>query len=135
MKVLVVGGGGREHAIAWKLSREDPSLTLIAAPGNPGIASLAECLPIAATDVDRLVVLARDRAVDLVVVGPEAPLAAGLVDRLRAAHVPVFGPTKAAAEIETSKAFAKSLMVSAGVPTARAQVFSDAGPARNAVRG
>lgn len=134
MKVLLVGGGGREHAIAWMLKRDDPSLTLIAAPGNPGIAALAECVAIAATDLDRLLALALDRAVDLVVVGPEAPLAAGIVDRFRAAKIPIFGPTRAAAEIETSKAFAKELMAAAGVPTARASIYSDVAAARHAAR-
>jgi phosphoribosylamine--glycine ligase len=130
----LVGGGGREHALAWKFKHDDPSISLIAAPGNPGIAELAECVPVAASDLDRLVALAADRAVDLVVVGPEAPLAAGLVDKLRAAGVPAFGPTQAAAEIETSKAFAKELMLDAGVPTARARVFSTVADAKACAR-
>jgi phosphoribosylamine--glycine ligase len=134
MKVLLVGGGGREHALAWKFRRDDPSVSIIAAPGNPGIAELAECVAVAASDVERLVELALERAVDLVVVGPEAPLAAGLVDRCREAGVPAFGPTLAAAEIETSKAFAKQLMLDAGVPTARAQVFSTVLEARACAR-
>ena len=124
MNVLLVGGGGREHALAWKFTHDDPSVTIIAAPGNPGIAALAECVPVSATDIERLVALGVKRAVDLVVVGPEAPLAGGLVDRFRKAGIPAFGPTQAAAEIETSKAFAKQLMLDAGVPTARAQIFS-----------
>jgi phosphoribosylamine--glycine ligase len=121
VKVLLVGGGGREHAIAWKLMHDDPSLELLAAPGNPGIASLGRCVPVAATDVNALLALAQSEGVDLTVVGPEAPLAAGLVDRFRAAGQLVFGPTCGAAEIETSKSFAKELMVRAGVPTARAE--------------
>ncbi len=134
MKLLLVGGGGREHALAWKFKHDDPSLSLIAAPGNPGIAELAECIPISATDVERLVALAVERAVQLVVVGPEAPLAAGLVDRMRDAGIPAFGPTQAAAEIETSKAFAKHIMLDAGVPTAAARVFSHVDEAKACAR-
>jgi phosphoribosylamine--glycine ligase len=134
MRVLIVGGGGREHALAWRLHRDDPALELIAAPGNPGIAELAECAPIGAVDLAGLEQLARERAVDLTIVGPEAPLAAGLVDRFRSAGLPIFGPTRAAAEIETSKAFAKQLMAEAGVPTARAEIHTRAGDARAAAR-
>ena len=134
MRVLIVGGGGREHALAWKLRRDDPTLELIAAPGNPGSAELAEGVPIAVGDLAALEQLARERTVDLTVVGPEAPLAAGIVDRFRAAGLPVFGPTRAAAEIETSKAFAKHLMVEAGVPTARAEIHTRVAEARAAAR-
>ncbi|HET7632822.1 MAG TPA: phosphoribosylamine--glycine ligase [Gemmatimonadaceae bacterium] len=130
MKLLLVGGGGREHALAWKFKHDDPSISIIAAPGNPGLAELAECVAVAATDVDRLVALAAERAVDLVVVGPEMPLAAGIVDRLRTAGIPAFGPTQAAAQLETSKAFAKDVMREAGVPTARAGIFEDVDKAR-----
>ena len=134
MRVLIVGGGGREHALAWKLRRDDPSLQLIAAPGNPGVAELGECVPVSATDLAGLERLARDRRVDLTVVGPEAPLAAGIVDRFLAAGLPIFGPTRAAAEIETSKAFAKQLMLDAGIPTARAEIHSRSAHARSAAR-
>lgn len=134
MRVMVVGGGGREHALAWRLRRDEPAIELIAAPGNPGIAELAECVPISATDLAGLEQLARQRAVDLTVVGPEAPLAAGIVDRFRAAGLPIFGPTQAAAEIETSKAFAKQLMMDAGVPTARAEIHTRVADARAAAR-
>ncbi|MBX9928749.1 MAG: phosphoribosylamine--glycine ligase [Gemmatimonadaceae bacterium] len=134
MKALIVGGGGREHAIAWKLAADDPTLELIAAPGNPGIATLARCEPIAATDVDALVALARREGVGLVVVGPEAPLDLGLVDALRAAGIPAFGPTAAAARIESSKRFSKELMQRAGVPTAAASTHTDPASARAAVR-
>ncbi|HEY6828959.1 MAG TPA: phosphoribosylamine--glycine ligase [Gemmatimonadaceae bacterium] len=120
MKVLLVGGGGREHALAWRLRQDDPSTNIIAAPGNPGIAELATCLPIGATDIDALATAARQHGVDWTLVGPEAPLAAGIVDRFRAEGMPIFGPTRAAAMLETSKAFTKSLMLDAGVPTARA---------------
>ena len=134
MRVLIVGGGGREHALAWRLRRDDPGLTVIAAPGNPGIAELGECVPVAATDLDGLETLATERRVDLTIVGPEAPLAAGIVDRFRAAGLPIFGPTQAAAEIETSKAFAKQLMLEAGVPTARAEMHRRPADARAAAR-
>lgn len=134
MRVLIVGGGGREHALAWRLRRDDPGLTVIAAPGNPGIAELGECVPVAATDLGGLQALATERRVDLTIVGPEAPLAAGIVDRFRAAGLPIFGPTRAAAEIETSKAFAKQLMLDAGVPTARAEMHTRPAEARAAAR-
>ena len=134
MKVLVVGGGGREHALSWKLLQDDPRLELVAAPGNPGIAALGRCEPVAATDVDALCALATRERFDLVVVGPEAPLELGLVDRLRALGIPAFGPTAAAAEIETSKRFAKELMLAAGVPTAMARTFTEADAARAEVR-
>jgi phosphoribosylamine--glycine ligase len=134
VKLLLVGGGGREHALAWKLRRDDPSLEIIAAPGNPGIGTLARCVPIPATDLVALLDLARSEDVDVVLVGPEAPLAAGIVDIFRAAGVPVFGPTRRAAEIETSKRFSKELMLRAGVPTAAAEHFRDATAAKEAVR-
>ena len=134
MKLLLVGGGGREHALAWKLRRDDPGLQIVAAPGNPGIAALARCVPISATDIVSLLDLAKTEEVDVVLVGPEAPLAAGLVDVFRAAGVPVFGPTRRAAEIETSKRFSKDLMLRAGVPTAQAEHFTDAVAAKAAVR-
>jgi phosphoribosylamine--glycine ligase len=134
MRVLLIGSGGREHALAWRLKREDPSLELIAAPGNPGIAELGECVPIAATDLDALECLARDRAVDFTLVGPEAILALGIVDRFRVARLPIFGPSRAAAEIETSKAFAKQLMLEEGIPTARAEMHTRPAEAKAAVR-
>ena len=126
MKVLVVGGGGREHALAWRLA-QDPTVTrVLAAPGNAGIASIAECFPdVAADDVDAVVNLVDQQDADLIVVGPEAPLVAGLADALRARHRNVFGPSSAAARIEGSKAFAKDVMARSGVPTARAGAFED----------
>ncbi len=120
MTVLLVGGGGREHALAWRLRQDNPNTKIFAAPGNPGIAELATCVAIGAADVDALLAFARQNNVDWTLVGPEAPLAAGIVDAFRAAGMPIFGPTRAAAMLETSKAFSKALMVEAGVPTARA---------------
>ena len=118
MRVLLVGSGGREHALAWKLA-QSPTLTeLHAAPGNPGIARLAHCHPISAGDGEGLLALARSLGIDLVVVGPEAPLVSGLADVLRRLGIAVFGPSKAAAAIEGSKSFAKEVMAAAGVPTA-----------------
>ncbi|MGH7717704.1 MAG: phosphoribosylamine--glycine ligase [Gemmatimonadaceae bacterium] len=134
MKVLIVGGGGREHALAWKLKQDLPTLDLIVAPGNPGIATLGRCVPVRAGDVSSLVTLAHEERPDLTVVGPEAPLAAGLVDLLRTEGLAAFGPTRAAAEIESSKAFAKQLMLEAGVPTARAERHTRADEARHALR-
>ena len=134
MRVLIIGGGGREHALAWKLHREDPRLEILAAPGNPGIAEIAECAPIGALNLAALEQFARERSVDLTIVGPEAPLAAGIVDRFRAAGLPIFGPTQAAAEIETSKAFAKQLMLEDGIPTARAEMHTDSTAAKAAAR-
>ncbi len=118
MKVLLVGSGGREHALAWKLSQADELAELHAAPGNPGIAQLGACHPVRAEDGEGLLALARGLEVDLVVVGPEAPLVAGVADELRHAGIAVFGPGAAAARIEGSKQFAKEVMNAAGVPTA-----------------
>ena len=118
VNVLIVGSGGREHALAWKLSQSPTLGTLHAAPGNPGIAALGECHPVRAEDGEGLLSLCRALDVDLVVVGPEAPLVVGLVDTLRRAGVAVFGPTRAAARIEGSKSFAKDVLEAAGVPTA-----------------
>jgi len=134
MRVLIIGGGGREHALAWKLRLQDPGVELLVAPGNPGIASVAECVAIGATDLPSLQQLAIARRVDLTVVGPEAPLAAGIVDQFRAAGLLIFGPTRGAAEIETSKAFAKQLMLEDGIPTARAEMHTDVAAAKAAAR-
>jgi phosphoribosylamine--glycine ligase len=100
MNILLVGSGGREHALVWKLKQSPLCETLICAPGNPGIAGLAECVNIGVEDIAGLVSLAKDRRVDLVVVGPEAPLTLGLSDRLREAGIPVFGPSQSAARLE-----------------------------------
>jgi phosphoribosylamine--glycine ligase len=134
VKVLVVGGGGREHALGWKLLRDDPHIELIAAPGNPGLAELGRCVNVAATDVTGLASLARGEDVALTVVGPEAPLDAGLVDHFRGEGLRVFGPSKNAARIETSKSWAKRLMLAAGVPTASARTFTDPAAAKAEAR-
>jgi phosphoribosylamine--glycine ligase len=119
VKVLVVGSGGREHALAWSLAHSSRLRELHAAPGNPGIAALASCHPVRADDVASLVPLAGELGIDLVVVGPEAPLVAGVADELRRRGIAVFGPGAGAARIEGSKAFSKEIMDAAGVPTAR----------------
>ena len=115
----MVGSGGREHALAWKLAQSPELDELHAAPGNPGIAELGSCHPVRAEDADGMLSLSRSLEIDLVVVGPEAPLVAGLADHLRRGGIAVFGPSKAAARVEGSKAFAKDVLLAAGVPTAR----------------
>ncbi len=129
MRILVVGSGGREHALAWKISRSPLVRKLFCAPGNPGMARLAELLPVPAADVEALVREARRLRVDLVVVGPEAPLVLGLADALAKEGIPVFGPSAGAAEIEGSKAFAKEVMLAAGIPTAEHATFTAVEPA------
>lgn len=133
MKVLLVGSGGREHAIAWKLKVDDPSLEIICASGNAGMTDVAECIPVKPDDVRGLLGFAERADVDLTVVGPEAPLALGIVDQFRSRGRAIFGPTRAAAEIETSKRFAKTLMLRAGIPTAKASHHTDAADALRAV--
>ena len=110
MKVLVVGGGGREHAICWKLAQSPKVTELYCAPGNGGIAQVAQCVPIKATDVEGMVAWAREHAMDFVMVAPDDPLALGMVDALEAAGIPAFGPRANAAILEASKAFSKELM-------------------------
>ena len=119
MKVLIVGSGAREHALAWKLAASPELDELHAAPGNPGIAALGQCHPVRAEDGEGLLSLCRELAIDLVVVGPEAPLVVGIVDTLRRGGVATFGPTRAAARIEGSKSFAKDVLEAAGVPTSQ----------------
>ena len=125
MRILVVGGGGREHALCWALRRDNPDADIYCAPGNPGTASLATNLPIAADDTDRLADAADMLGISLTIIGPEGPLARGLSDRLRAEGRPVFGPSAAAARLEASKAFSKEVMQAAGVPTAASGTFTD----------
>ncbi len=123
MKILVVGGGGREHALCWKLARSPRRPELYCAPGNAGTASLAQNVAIESSDLDGLLAFARNEGIDLTVVGPEGPLCAGIVDQFTAAGLRIFGPTAAAARIEGDKAFAKKLMRESGIPTADARVF------------
>jgi phosphoribosylamine--glycine ligase len=125
MRILVVGGGGREHALLWALHRDAPQASLFCLPGNAGTARLATNLPGRPTDVEQVARAAAEHRLDLVVVGPEAPLAAGLVDRLARDGIPAFGPTAEAAQIESSKVFSKTLMLQHGVPTAAARTFTD----------
>jgi phosphoribosylamine--glycine ligase len=125
VKVLVVGGGGREHALCWALHRDLSPGDLFCAPGNPGTAELATNLPVGTHDDDRLIAAAQAHAIDLTVIGPEAPLAKGLADRMRAVGLSVFGPSAAAARIESSKAFAKEVMSAAGIPTAASRTFTE----------
>jgi phosphoribosylamine--glycine ligase len=129
VRLLVIGGGGREHALCWALRRENPGADLYCAPGNPGTAEVATNLPIAADDLDRLADAADMHGIDLTVVGPEVPLAQGLADRLRAEGRRVFGPDAAAAQLEASKAFAKEVLTVAGVPTAASRTFRELQPA------
>ena len=129
MNVLVVGSGAREHTIAWKL-RQSPRLTdLFVAPGNAGTGAISTNLDITAADIDGIVATAKEHRIDLVIVGPEVPLSRGLVDRLAAEGIAAFGPTKAAARIESSKAFSKELMERYGMPTAaRPSALTTIGP-------
>jgi len=133
MKVLLVGGGGREHALAWKMAQSPLCDRMWAAPGNPGIATCAECVDIKADDVGGIVAFARENGADIVVIGPEDPLAMGLGDSVREAGMLCFGPGASGAKIEADKAYAKTLMRSASVPTAEARIFTDLGAARKYV--
>jgi len=133
MRVLVIGGGGREHALVWKLAQSERVSEIICAPGNPGIAKLATCINVPAHHIDGLVALAKVRKVDLVVVGPEDPLAAGISDRLTAAGIAVAGPSAAASRIESSKSWAKQLMNEAGIPTARSITVTDRAAGHRAI--
>ena len=134
MRVLVVGGGGREHALAWKLAQSPQVDKLVAAPGNAGIAKVAECVSIQAKDLNSLVDYAQREKIDLVVVGPEDPLCDGLVDRLKALGIRAFGPTRAAAQLEGSKVFSKEFMRRHHIPTAHFEVFDRYDEARGYVQ-
>lgn len=135
MTVLVVGGGGREHALVWKIAQSPRVKRIICAPGNAGTAGLAVNFPVSASDLHGIVALAQREKVDLVVVGPDDPLAAGLVDRLQAVGIRAFGPTAAAARFEASKSFAKDFMRRHGIPTATSEKFTDFSAAVAHVRG
>ena len=130
MQVLVIGSGGREHALAWKAAQSASVEKVYCVPGNPGIAQIAECVPMDITDNDALVAFALENKIDLTIVGPEVPLANGVVDAFRAKGLAIFGPTQAAAQIEGSKSFAKDLMKKYGIPTAAFEVFTDAEAAK-----
>src|SRR5215470_1298735 len=126
MRILVVGGGGREHALCWAIAASPLCTKLYCAPGNAGIAAVAECIEVPAEDIAGQVALAKSKHIDFVVVGPEVPLAAGLADRLCEAGIKVFGPSAKAAMIESSKGFTKELCKRHGIPTGRYQRFTDA---------
>ncbi|HWQ62729.1 MAG TPA: phosphoribosylamine--glycine ligase, partial [Negativicutes bacterium] len=134
MRVLVIGGGGREHALVWKLAASPRVEKIYCAPGNPGIGELAECVALDVQDNTALVTFAWENKIDLTVVGPEAPLANGIVDVFAAHGLKIFGPSQAAARIEGSKAFAKDLMRKYGIPTAGYDVFTDSEAAKAYIR-
>jgi len=134
MRILVIGSGGREHALCWAIAASPLCDALYCAPGNPGIAKEAVCVPIAATDIEAIIAFAQKEKIDFVVVGPEAPLVAGLVDKLEAAGIAAFGPSAAAAALEGSKGFTKDLCAKYDIPTARYRRFTDAGAAKTYVR-
>src|SRR5258706_2573035 len=130
MRVLVIGSGGREHALCWAIAASPLCDALYCVPGNPGIAEEATCVAVAATDIEGILALARRERIDFVVVGPEQPLVAGLVDRLEAAGITAFGPSQAAAALEGSKGFTKDFCTRHGIPTATYRRFSDAAAAK-----
>ena len=134
MKILVIGGGGREHALIWKLAQSRHVTKLFCAPGNPGIAELAECVPLDVTDIAQLAAFAVKQKIDLTVVGPEGPLCAGIADAFQAQQLRVFGPSKLAAQLEGSKVFSKQFLLNHNVPTAAAGIFDNPADARAYVR-
>lgn len=134
MNILVIGSGGREHALAWSIASSPLTDRLWCAPGNAGIADVAECVPIGAEDIDAIVTFAKEHSVDLVVIGPEAPLVEGLADRLKAEGIKAFGPSAAASMLEGSKGFMKDMLAKYGIPTAAYRRFTDADAARAYVR-
>jgi len=134
MKVLVIGGGGREHALVWKISQSPRVTKIYAAPGNAGVAGLAECAPVKSEDIKGLLAFAKEKRIDLTVVGPETPLSAGIVDAFEAAGSRIFGPSKKAAEIEGNKAFTKDLMQKYAIPTAAYGSFTDKAQAEAYIR-
>jgi phosphoribosylamine--glycine ligase len=130
MRILLLGSGGREHALAWKIAASPLCEALICAPGNPGMAALGRCVPVDVMDNAAVVALARAERIDFVVVGPDNPLANGVVDALEAAGIAAFGPSKAAAQLEASKGFTKDLCAEFGIPTGRYRRFTDAAAAK-----
>ena len=134
MKILVIGGGGREHALVWKLAQSRHATKIFCAPGNPGISELAECVPLAVTDITKLAAFAAEQKIDLTVVGPEVALCAGIADAFQAKQLRIFGPTKAAAQLEGSKVFSKQFLLKHNVPTAAAGIFDKPADARAYVR-
>ena len=134
MKILVIGGGGREHALIWKLAQSRHVTKLFCAPGNPGIAELAECVPLDVTDIAQLAAFAVKQKIDLTVVGPEGPLCAGIADAFQAQQLRVFGPSKLAAQLEGSKVFSKQFLLNHNVPTAAAGIFDSPADARAYIR-
>ena len=134
MKILVVGGGGREHTIIWKIAQSPKAEKIYAAPGNGGIADLAECVPIKATDIDGIVRFAKENSIDLVMVAPDDPLVLGMVDALESAGIRAFGPRANAAILEGSKVFSKELMKKYNIPTAAYEVFTTSADAIAYVR-
>jgi phosphoribosylamine--glycine ligase len=134
LKILVVGGGGREHTLAWKIAQSPKAGKVFAAPGNAGTAAVAENLNLRPADIEGLGKLAKEQGIDLVVVGPEAPLASGIVDYFDALGIPIFGPTKEATQIESSKVFARNLMEKYGIPCPRGAIFSSYAEAREYLR-
>lgn len=134
MKILVVGGGGREHTLVWKIAQSPRVSKVFAAPGNAGTAAIAENLNLRPTDIEGLGKTAKEKGVDLVVVGPEAPLASGIVDYFDSLGIPIFGPTKAATQVESSKVFARNLMEKYGIPCPKGAVFSSFSEARQYLR-
>ncbi len=133
MKILIIGSGGREHALAWTLSRDPDTTKIYAAPGNPGIGEIGTCVPINTSNIQELASLALREHIDLTIVGPEAPLGVGIVDTFRKQKLPIFGPDKSAARIETSKSFAKDLCSRYNIPTPRWETFTDATVAKRAL--
>ncbi|MCM8775156.1 MAG: phosphoribosylamine--glycine ligase, partial [Candidatus Omnitrophica bacterium] len=133
MKVLVVGSGGREHALVWKIAQSPLLTKLYAAPGNPGIAQIAECRPIQAEDISKLVDFAKSENIDLTVIGPESPLVCGITDEFQEAGLKIFGPSRSASRLEGSKAYAKDQMTKFSIPTAHYEVFSHINEAKHYV--
>ena len=134
MRVLIIGSGGREHALAWKIAQSDEVEKIYAIPGNPGISEIGECVNIQVSDIKKIVEFAKDKGIDLTVVGPEAPLVAGIKDAFEEAGLNLFGPDKSSAKLEGSKSFAKTLMKELGVPTAEFEVFEDPEEAKEFVK-